>query len=185
MLHQVAAAQTSHAAEVRQRNAAKNLLQRMNHYVADGFPETSVLDGLMNDLSAFGRTEVTDETRSQVQSDVKNFLVRWEDAFSRLPYMFAISDLNQPGEQLRAIRTLALENGWQWSDAIPADTSPPPDKEAMNAWRKRAFPSLLTGWDWHPEEPNKEGLDEAVRCARRVQEYRTDINNAWQRLRDR
>jgi hypothetical protein len=78
-----------------------------------------------------------------------------------------------------------LENGWQWSDAIPADTSPPPDSSAINAWRRRAFPARQRGWGWEPDEPRWEGLAEARECARRVQDYHTDVRNAWYRLRDR
>jgi hypothetical protein len=185
VLHQIAAAQASHAAEVRQRTAAKNLLEGMTYRIADGFPETSDVAGLVSDIDAFGRTVVTDQNRSQFQSEVREFLTRWDDAFVQPRYDHAIAALANAGEQLSIIRTLALENGWRWRDAIPADTSPPPDSSAINAWRRRAFPAQQRGWGWEPDEPRWEGLAEARECARRVQEYHTDVHNAWYLLRDR
>lgn len=185
VLHQIAAAQASHAAEVRQRTAARNLLEGMTYRITDGFPATSAVAGLISDIDAFGRTEVTDENRRQFQSEVRKFLTRWDDAFRQPRYDHSIAALVKSGEQLSIIRTLALENRWQWSDAIPADTSPPPDSTAISAWRQRAFPARQRGPDWYPDEPRWEGLAEARQCARRVQDYHTNVHNAWYYLRDR
>lgn len=185
VLHQVAAAQASHAAEVRQRTAARNLLKGMTHQIENGFPRLDDVIEVISDLEALIRTRRTDENRSQFQSDVVKFLGRWNGTFSQPRYKYSILALVRAGEQLSAIRSLALENGWEWADTFPADTSPPPDDNGLNDWRRRAFPAEQRGSDWHPDEPKLEGLVEALECARRVRDYHMNFHNAWQRLRDR
>jgi len=185
VLHQVAAAQASHAAEIRQRTAASNLLGSMAYQIGNGFPEQLDVGSLIVTLEAFGRSERREEHRARYQSDVKEFLGKWANAFSRPRYNHSVAALVKYGEQLSILRTLAMENGWEWADAIPADTSPPPDSHGLDAWRQRAFPAWEPGKDWPPDEPKWEGLAEALQCARRVQDYNTDIHNAWYFLRER
>jgi hypothetical protein len=179
VLQQIAAAQASHAAEIRQRDAAANLLEGMVYQINDGFPDERVVAELIGHIDAMGRMVASQENRVRFRAETTKLVGMWNDTFSRPRYDHSIAALVRAGEQLSVIRAVALENGFAWSGAIPADTSPPPDSTGINLWRRRAFPTQQSGWDWEEGDPKWEGIVEARECVRRVQRYRTDIHNAW------
>ncbi|GIE34622.1 hypothetical protein Ait01nite_076670 [Actinoplanes italicus] len=183
VLQQIAAAQASHAAGVRQRDAATKLLEGMVHQIGNGFPELLSVGELIGLIDALGRMVRSDENRSEYRARTMELLDRWADAFSRPRYDHSIAALVKAGEQLSVIRAVAMENGFSWSGAIPADVTPPLDSAGINDWRRRAFPGPRQGSGWNEDEPRWEGLAEARECARRVQEYHTSIHNAWYLLR--